>query len=94
MKTLRFFTILSIAAVLGGCSYTNYVDVEIRTNANGRIMSAKLVEPSNDENFNRKAVEAAKHRFPTRMPDAKPNHIYNQPVNIIYPLIPSKKMPN
>ncbi len=86
---MKFIGLIVIACVgaLAGCSYQNIVDVEIQTDSKGRLASARVVNPSDDEKFNQDALVAAKRRFPIRVPDAKPDHTYNQPVSITYPLI-------
>ncbi len=83
---LRFLNALICAIVLTGCSYSNKVVVEIQTDAKGRLASARVLNPSEDKAFNEDALIAAKRRFPIRVPDAKPDHTYHQPVNITYPL--------
>ena len=87
MDVFRIATGLVVAAILSSCSYTSRVDVELRTNSQGKLASARLAEPSNDDEFNRLALAAAKRRFPIRVPRPKPNHTYGQPVTITYPLI-------
>ncbi len=89
-KLMNLFVIatgVAIAVALSGCSYTNRVEVELRTNSQAKLASARLAEPSNDAEFNRLALAAAKRRFPIRVPHPKPNHTYGQPVTITYPLI-------
>jgi TonB family protein len=82
---------LAFLSLLSGCNYSDKVDVELRTNASGRLASARIVKPSTDEKFNKEAIEAARRRFPVRVPDAEPNQTYIQPVTITYPLIRSDK---
>jgi len=83
--------IILAAAITGGCSYNDRVDVELRTDAKGRLSKVRLIEPSQDEAFNAEALRAAKRRFPHRVPDPKPDMTYIQPVLVTYPLFPEAK---
>lgn len=78
-------------SIIGGCSYNNRVDVELRTDSKGRLSKVRLVEPSDDKAFNAEALSAAKRRFPLRVPNPKPDQTYIQPVIVTYPLLREAK---
>ncbi|MDM9625898.1 energy transducer TonB [Rhizobium sp. S152] len=83
----KFAPVLLAIFALAGCSTNESVNVRLLTDSKGRLVDAKLVDPSPDKQFNELAVELAKRFFPTKVPAPLPNHVYNQPVDVSYPLV-------